>query len=108
MACRATLTRIDKTPGMDQYLVQFSDGSGLNGTREDILAFMGQLYDNPDMAKAAALGKAYAQDPNFIQINSVLGKAVVLDANHNNSIRIDPNDTGTGLASLTRTGRDVA
>lgn len=108
MACRATLTRIDKTPGMDQYLVQFSDGSGINGTREDILAFMGQLYDNVDMAKAAALGKAYAQDVNFIQISSVLGKAVVLDAEHTNSIRVDPTNTETGIASMTRKGQDIA
>lgn len=104
MACRATLMSVTVTEGM--YQVQFSDGSGINGTREDILAYMSELYDNPDMAKRAALGKAYAQDPNFLQINAIQGKAIVLDPEHTNSIRIDPNDSGTGMLAFMRKGND--
>ena len=98
MACRATLNSITKEG--DYYQVAFSDGSGINGTREDVLAYMADLYDNVEMAKRAALGKAFAQDPDFVQINSIQGKAVILDPSHVNSIRIDPSDQGTGMLAV--------
>jgi hypothetical protein len=100
MSCKATLHSVSLEGGF--YTITFSNGSGINGTREDILAWMAELYDNPEMAKRAALGKAFAQDPNFLQISSVQGKAVVLDPSHVNSIRIDANDSGTGMISPMR------
>jgi hypothetical protein len=63
---------------------------------EDLLNFVSEWDSTQNSALAAALGQAFAQDPDLRNVNSVLGKAVVLNAMSNNPVTIDPSG-GTGV-----------
>jgi hypothetical protein len=96
MPSRATISKITHSGGLVHVVCD--DGNGISGTLDDIRNFVSEWDSTFNSALAAALGQAFAQDPNLINVNSVLGKAVVLNAMSNNPVSIDPNG-GTGVTA---------
>lgn len=97
MPSRATISKITHSEN-GQVHVQYDDGNMISGTMEDLRNFVSEWDSRQDAAFAAALGQAFAQDANLRNVNSVLGKAVVLNAMSNNPVSIDPSG-GTGVST---------
>jgi hypothetical protein len=95
MPSRATISKITHSES-GQVHVQYDDGNMFSGTLQDLENFVSEWDSTQNCAKAAALGQAFAQDPSLRNVNSVLGKAVVLNAMSNNPVSIDPSG-GTGV-----------